>query len=68
MLPVNNGSRQQHTEEKRHLLRREIKTFVNAFLRIPCQILRQARRRIVRVLNWNPDLPALFRLATVLNC
>jgi hypothetical protein len=68
LLPVNNGCRQQHTEERRQLLRMEFKTFVNAFIRIPCQIVRQARRRIVRVLNWNPYLPALFRLATVLNC
>ncbi len=66
-MPVNNGCRTQHTEERRQLLRMEFKTFVNGFIRIPCQIVRQARRRIVRVLNWNPYLPAFFRLAGVLN-
>ena len=68
LVPVNNGCVQQHTEEKRKLLRMEFKTFVNAFIRIPCQIVRQAGRRIVRVLNWNPYLPAFFRLAAVLKC
>jgi hypothetical protein len=67
LVPVNNGCRTQHTEERRQLLRMEFKTFVNGFIRIPCQIVRQARRRIVRVLNWNPYLPAFFRLAGVLN-
>ena len=68
LVPVNNGCLQQHTEEKRKLLRLESKTFVNAFIRIPCQIVRQGHRRIVRVLNWNPYLPAFFRLAAMLKC
>lgn len=68
LVPVNNGCREQHTQERTNLLRMEFKTFVNALVRIPCQIVRQARRRIVRVLNWNPYLPAFFRLAAVLNC
>ena len=41
---------------------------VNEVLKVPCQIVRQSRRVIHRVLHWNPQLPTFFRLATVLNC
>jgi hypothetical protein len=68
LVPVNNACRAQHEQERTSLLRMEFKTFVNAVIRIPCQIVRQARRRIVRVLAWNPYLPAFFRLAQVLRC
>ena len=43
-------------------------SFVNEVLKVPCQIVRQGRRVISRVLHWNPQLPTLFRLAAVLNC
>jgi len=46
----------------------EFKTFVNEVLKVPCQIVRQGRRVIHRVLHWNPQLPTLFRLAAFLNC
>ncbi len=32
----------------------EFKTFVNAFIRMPCQIVRQGRRIVYRLLAWNP--------------
>jgi hypothetical protein len=46
----------------------QFKTFVNEVLNLPCQIVRQSRRGIHRVLQWNPQLPALDCLATALNC
>ena len=46
----------------------EFKTFVNEVLKVPCQIVRQGRRVIHRVLHWNPQLATFFRLATSLNC
>ena len=67
-LPVQPRHRERHEEERRHLLRMEFKTFVNAFVKIPCQIVRQSRRIIYRVLNWNEYLPAFFRLCQVLRC
>jgi hypothetical protein len=67
-LPVQPRHRKLHEEEQRKLLRMEFKTFVNAFVKIPCQIVRQSRRIIYRVLNWNSYLPAFFRLCQVLRC
>jgi hypothetical protein len=67
-LPVHPLHAERHEAERRNLLRMEFKTFVNALVKIPCQIVHQARRLIVRVLNWNPYLPAFFRLCRVLRC
>ena len=36
------------------MLGMEFKTFVNAFMRLPCQIIRAGRRLIYRLLSWNP--------------
>ena len=44
------------------------RTFLNAFIKIPCQILRAGRKLIYRVLGYNPNLPVFFRLSTVLRC
>jgi hypothetical protein len=68
LLPVEPRQRAEHTQERRDWLRMEFKTFINGVLRIPCQIVRQARRTIYRVLSWNPHLPAFFRLCRVLRC
>ncbi len=58
----------QHREEKRTLLTMEFKTFVNAMMRMPCQIIRTSRRLVYRLLSWNPWQPVLFRLLDVLRC
>jgi len=68
LLPVGGRWSEQHEATRRSLLRMEFKTFVNAMIRIPCQVVRQARRTILRVLNWSPQLPMFFQLCTVLNC
>ena len=68
-LPETRGPwREQHREQKRRLLTMEFRTFVNAFVRLPCQIVRMGRRLIYRLLGWNPQLPTFFRLAHVLRC
>ena len=46
----------------------EFKTFVNAFVRLPCQILRSGGKLVYRLLSWNPHLPIFFRLVSVLRC
>jgi hypothetical protein len=40
--------------EKAAVLRMEFKTFVNAFVLIPVQVVRTSRRIILRLLAWNP--------------
>lgn len=54
--------------EKQTVLTMEFKTFVNAFLRLPCQIIRTSRRLVYRLLSWNPWQPVFFRLLDVLRC
>jgi len=52
--------------EQATVLRMEFKTFVNAFVRLPCQIIQAGRRLIYRVLNWNPWQKVFFRTFTQL--
>lgn len=68
LLPITPRHRVSHEAARRGWLRMEFKTFVNEVLKVPCQIVRQGRRVIHRVLHWNPQLPTLFRLAAVLKC
>jgi hypothetical protein len=58
----------QHQTEKRWVLRLEFKAFVNAFVRLPCQIVRTGRKLIYRLLSWNPYQTIFFRLVDVLRC
>ena len=50
------------------VLRMEFKTFVNAFMRFPCQIIRAGRRLIFRLLNWTPWQRMFFRVFDQLRC
>ena len=68
LLPVEPRKRQEHEQERRTWLRMEFKTFVQAVIHVPCQIVRQARRTIYRVLGWNPYLTGFFRLCNELHC
>jgi hypothetical protein len=68
-LPEEAGRWQErHRDEKRWALRLEFRTFLNAFVLLPCQILRTGRKVVYRLLGWNPHLPILFRLVGKLNC
>jgi Transposase DDE domain group 1 len=63
LLPEARGRWQErHQQEKRRVLGMEFKTFVNAFVLIPCQVIRTARKVVLRILGWNPHLSILFRL------
>ena len=62
-LPESPGRwRDRHRAEKRRVLRMEFKTFVTAFVRIPCQVIRTGRRLVLRILGGNPHLRTFFRL------
>jgi hypothetical protein len=67
-LPEEGRWRAKHQAQKHRVLRMEFRTFVNAFIKIPCQIVRAGRKLIYRVLSYNPHLPVLFRLSTALRC
>jgi hypothetical protein len=68
-LPERPGRwRDRHQAEKRWVLGVEFKTFVNAFVRLPCQIIRTGRKLVYRLLGWNPYQPIFFRLLDVLRC
>jgi hypothetical protein len=58
----------QYRADKLWLLGIEFKTFINALVAIPCQIVRQARRLVYRVLAYNPHQRIFFRLCAALRC
>jgi hypothetical protein len=59
---------ERQRQEKETVLRMEFKTFVNAFMRLPCQIIRAGRRLIYRLLSWNPWQGMFFRVIDQLRC
>jgi len=62
-LPAPPGRWQErHREQKHWVLRLEFRTFLNAFVLLPCQIVKTGRQLIFRLLGWNPHLPIFFRL------
>jgi hypothetical protein len=65
-LPVSPRWRDQHHASRERWLRMEFRTFRNAVLAIPAQILTTGRRKTVRFLAWRPDLFDVFRLADAL--
>jgi hypothetical protein len=69
MLPVAPGRWQErHGQEKRWVLGLEFKTFVQAFVRLPCQIVRTGRKLVYRLLSWNPQQRIFWRLVAALGC
>jgi hypothetical protein len=69
LLPVLPGRWQgQHQQEKKWVLGLEFKTFVQSFVRLPCQIVQTGRRLVYRLLSWNPYQRIFWRLVSVLRC
>jgi hypothetical protein len=66
-LPVSPRWRDQHEPDRNAWLRMDFRTFRNAIIHIPVQILRSGRQRIWRFLAWRPQLPTLFRLVNSLD-
>lgn len=67
-LPVHARWRDRHEADRDQLLGMEFRTFVNHFMRLPCQLVHQARRRVLRVLNWSEHQGLFFRLCDALRC
>jgi hypothetical protein len=54
VLPERGRWREQYKREKLEVLRMEFRTFLNAFMRVPAQVVRTGRRIVFRLLSWNP--------------
>jgi hypothetical protein len=67
-LPEQGRWAQKHRAEKQRVLRMEFRTFVNHFIKIPCQIIHTGGRIVYRLLSWKPYLPIFRRLAVELDC
>jgi len=50
------------------VLKMEFKTFRNALIRLPCQIVQTGRRLIYRLLSWNPWQRLLFGWLNGMRC
>jgi hypothetical protein len=69
LLPEGRGGhREAYRADKRWVLRLEFKRFVQAFVRLPCQVVRTSRKLVYRLLSWNPHQPIFFRLVDALRC
>ena len=66
LLPITPRWAEHHNEQRRRLLTMDFRTFLGAFIQIPCQILTTGRRVRWRVLAYNPWLAAFFRLLDAL--
>ena len=53
-LPETGRWAPRYAAEKAAVLRMEFKAFLNAFVRIPVQVVRTSRRLVFRLLAWNP--------------
>ena len=65
-LPAKGRWRARHEEQKQQVLKMEFRSFLNAFMLVPCQIVRQSRRLVYRLLAWNPWLGVFLRAADAL--
>lgn len=63
LMPIDGRWSEKHTDEKNKILKMEFRTFVNYFMRVPCQIVKQGRRLIYRLLAWNTLQDVFIRFA-----
>lgn len=68
LLPVVGRWHEKHAYEKDTLLRMDFRTFLNAFIFVPAQIIKTGRRIVYRLLSWNLSQHIFFRLVFALRC
>lgn len=61
-LPISPRWRSKHEATRRRWLRMDFRTFLNAVIAVPAQVVSSGRRRILRLLAWRPELLNVFRL------
>jgi hypothetical protein len=54
LLPEQGRWSERYRQQKTAVLKMEFRTFLNAFMRVPAQVIRQGRRIVLRLLAWNP--------------
>jgi hypothetical protein len=62
-LPIAPRWQAKHRAERNAWLRMEFRTFINAVINIPAQVLTTGRRLVLRLLAWRPQLAVFLRLA-----
>jgi hypothetical protein len=67
-LPEAGRWAEQRRSEKQAVLKMGFKRFLNAFLLVPCQIVRQGRQVVYRLLSWNPWQHVFLRGVDALRC
>ena len=67
LLPEHGRWKEKYKIEKDQVLRMEFKKFVNAFVRLPAQIVRTGRRIVFRLLSYNPYQHVFIRLLETLD-
>ena len=66
LVPISPRWADKHNAERERLLKMEFRTFRQAFIALPCQIVKGARIIRWRILAWNPWLGVFFRLVAAL--
>ncbi len=67
-LPEEGRWAEKYRSEKQAVLKMEFKTFLSAFMRMPCQIVRTGRRIVYRLLSWNPWQHVFLRAVEAMRC
>ena len=62
-LPISPRWRAKHRAERDAWLRMEFRTFLNAVINIPAQVVNTSRRLVIRLLAYRPQLDVFLRLA-----
>jgi hypothetical protein len=61
LLPEQGRWQEKHKRQKQAVLKMEFKNFRNAFIQLPCQMIKTGRRIVYRLLCWNRWLVVFFR-------
>ena len=65
-LPESGRWASKHSAEKNTVLKMEFRSFLNAFMLVPAQIIRTGRRIVYRLLAWNRWQEVFFRAVDAL--
>ena len=67
LLPAKGRWKKQHAEEKDEVLRMEFRSFLDAFMLVPCQLVKTGRKILFRLLSWNRWQRVFLRAVTHVN-